>query len=350
MGSLKEFILTGLMGIALFLFALNDAWAQRAHGQGPRNRALICHHPGTPAQKTMVVDANALKGHLSHGDEEGPCGGFFDAHTHFLDEVTIGEFLSSLSNAGVTGVAIFFGPRQPFEQIGDQYAGYVFPFIQVGRRQDNTLLLDNGTAGRLRGALDTGSVYGIGELSLRHRPFPRNPAGDNNDACGDILKEVYDLAAEYGVPVNVHVEHNEFWGEFGDELECALEHNRNTNIIWAHVGDAEPEVVLGMMERHPNLYADLSARNPFFNRGIPLERQSLTHLDGPLEGKLKQGWMVVLERFPDRFLFGTDVDSVERLNIVEQVVDYFHSVLAQLTPETAEKIANGNIRRLLGLE
>lgn len=33
----------------------------------------ICHKPGTPAQKTLVIPVQALAGHLGHGDRIGPC-------------------------------------------------------------------------------------------------------------------------------------------------------------------------------------------------------------------------------------------------------------------------------------
>jgi hypothetical protein len=36
------------------------------------DQKLICHKPGTPAQKTMWVSADAFPGHWGHGDELGP--------------------------------------------------------------------------------------------------------------------------------------------------------------------------------------------------------------------------------------------------------------------------------------
>jgi hypothetical protein len=33
----------------------------------------ICHKPGTPAEQTLVVDDDAVPGHLGHGDYLGPC-------------------------------------------------------------------------------------------------------------------------------------------------------------------------------------------------------------------------------------------------------------------------------------
>ena len=43
-------------------------WADPA-----KQKVTICHMPGTPAQKTLEVPANALSGHLAHGDVMGSC-------------------------------------------------------------------------------------------------------------------------------------------------------------------------------------------------------------------------------------------------------------------------------------
>ena len=37
------------------------------------DKVTICHKPGTPAQKTLVIPTEALDGHLRHGDTIGPC-------------------------------------------------------------------------------------------------------------------------------------------------------------------------------------------------------------------------------------------------------------------------------------
>ncbi|MBI2368835.1 MAG: amidohydrolase family protein [Deltaproteobacteria bacterium] len=38
------------------------------------NQPMVCHRPGTPAERTMRVDGSALNSHLAHGDTRGPCG------------------------------------------------------------------------------------------------------------------------------------------------------------------------------------------------------------------------------------------------------------------------------------
>lgn len=44
-----------------------------AGGAGKCKKVTICHKPGTPAQKTLVIPIQALAGHLGHGDTIGPC-------------------------------------------------------------------------------------------------------------------------------------------------------------------------------------------------------------------------------------------------------------------------------------
>lgn len=42
---------------------------------GPHEPVTICHKPGTPAEQTLVVDDDAVPGHLGHGDYLGVCKG-----------------------------------------------------------------------------------------------------------------------------------------------------------------------------------------------------------------------------------------------------------------------------------
>ena len=37
------------------------------------DKVIICHKPGTPAEKTMLIPETALEGHLQHGDYLGSC-------------------------------------------------------------------------------------------------------------------------------------------------------------------------------------------------------------------------------------------------------------------------------------
>jgi len=41
---------------------------------GPHQPVTICHKPSTPAEQELIVDDDAVPGHLGHGDALGPCG------------------------------------------------------------------------------------------------------------------------------------------------------------------------------------------------------------------------------------------------------------------------------------
>jgi hypothetical protein len=55
------FICVVSMG-ALFTFSLAEA-----------SQVIICHKPGTPAERDLHVDESAVQGHLGHGDSVGSC-------------------------------------------------------------------------------------------------------------------------------------------------------------------------------------------------------------------------------------------------------------------------------------
>ena len=101
-----------------------------------------------------------------------------DAHSHLIPGgVSAQELLSRLLNSGVSGVVLFarFADVQAIQR---ENPGYVFPYAQMRRdRATKELLLNDGTVGFLRRQLDAGVMYGIGELSLRHRPFANSPRG-----------------------------------------------------------------------------------------------------------------------------------------------------------------------------
>lgn len=71
--SKKKFV--PMIVVALAGLSLPLATAALAKDSAPgKNKVTVCHKPGTPAEKSMEIPETALKGHLEHGDSEGPCG------------------------------------------------------------------------------------------------------------------------------------------------------------------------------------------------------------------------------------------------------------------------------------
>lgn len=80
-GGTTEFFWDGLIDeVEIFNRALSPQEIQDLFNAGSAGKCkketkkvTICHKPGTPAQKTLVIPVQALAGHLSHGDTIGPC-------------------------------------------------------------------------------------------------------------------------------------------------------------------------------------------------------------------------------------------------------------------------------------
>ncbi|WP_229179390.1 amidohydrolase family protein [Bradyrhizobium ivorense] len=85
-----------------------------------------------------------------------------------------------------------------------------------------------------------------------------------------------------------------------------------------------------MLTKYPKLWGELSYRG-----GI---------VDGA--GKLTPEWRTLFERFPDRFMLGSDTWISERWASYGEIMAGYRGWLDQLAPDVAAKIAHGNARAL----
>lgn len=156
---------------------------------------------------------------------------------------------------------------------------------------------------------------GIGEFHL-HRVDP---------ADEPLLKRISALAVEKNIPLHVHANH--------EPVEYLYHLNPELTIIWAHAGLVTPPRLVGlMMARHASLYADTSYR----------ETDILS-----VEG-IDPVWRKLFERFPDRFMVGSDTWVNSQWAQYDELIDMNRRWLAYLRPETARNIAYRNAERLFG--
>ncbi len=272
------------------------------------------------------------------GDDDAAPGPvqLFDAHIHYKTSDSVTAFLAMAEGAGLLGISVL-GPANSWP-LYEAHPDYVVPFLFPTAPLSG--LVTEVSEGLAAGA------RGIGELSIRHFPAGGATGGVDEPADRQEFLDVYDLAANAGVPINIHFDYEE--GNM-DSFEAALAYNRNTTIIWAHAGDGPPSAVGALLDAHPNLRADLSCRNPFYlpRHTFTEQQQSIAELD---RVTLREDWKEVLEQHSDRFLFGTDIGPGDRDSQIGEVVPWYQQMLGQLAAEHAEAIANGNARSLLALD
>ncbi len=180
--------------------------------------------------------------------------------------------------------------------------------------------------------------YGIGEILCRHDILSRLTQGEPARADHPALLKVYDLAAEQNMPVLLHQNISDFNVNepvYLHEIENALAHNRNTKIIWAHIGVVLGitipnmlEIVEKMLVEHSNIYFDLS---------IIIMRYIVKDV---------ANWSILIEKYPDRFFVGTD--KVAYWNTYLEAVEKFYPLLDLLNEKTVKKVCYENMLHLIG--
>ncbi|MFC1906509.1 PQQ-binding-like beta-propeller repeat protein [Chloroflexota bacterium] len=266
-------------------------------------------------------------------------GSMIDAHAHFRSKsVNIDELMTFVAQADIGKVVLFAGAAE-LRDAGRKYPNRIIPFLSPFKRDPSTrkMTIPRDSPKAIESQLESGFFRGIGEITLRLHPLPVvAPQGDNYPADSPVMLEIYDLVAKYGVPINVHVDPG-----YSDELERALEHNRKAVIIWAHCGYASPSIIRKMMDKHPNLYGDLS---------IILDPSKPKYVSTSIspDGSLSREWKDLLENYSERLMFGTDMGmSRERYEMTAKVTEHYRNLLEQLSPEAAGNIAYRTMLHIL---
>ena len=308
-----------------------------------------CARPSAPAPSPTLPEIPGADNGAGESDRDT----MIDAHSHIAGpnidvDIDMDYVFSFLDQANISKV-LLFGPPAPLQNVYRKYPDRVIPFLSPFPIDSSTgkLIISDEHLEWVEELLKSGVFKGIGEIVLRHKAH-----GIHHPADDPLMLKLYDLAAQYSVPVNVHVDF-----EYSDELERALEHNRKATIIWAHCGatgtpsgivHADPPLIRRMMDKHLNLFADLSLSNPYtLGASAPTQEELFTNPDG----SIKQEWKQLFEDYSDRLMWGLDMaissERYERVELTVKVTDYYRSLLYQLSPEAAENIAYKTIQRIL---
>jgi predicted TIM-barrel fold metal-dependent hydrolase len=264
---------------------------------------------------------------------------FVDSHVHLNDERLQ---LELMARYGATRAVVFWGRRSDNESIADaarRHPDRFIPFASISpERSAYRKAWDAGDAALLTSLdelLASGRFKGIGEISAVHFPAPGLDETDY-DPMGPMMRGIMTVARRHRVPVMVHVELTRL-----RELASLLEAFPDVPVIWAHGGYSPLVIARRMLERHPNLYYELSART--WPR----------HPRAPDYTILRDGrdvwpeWLALIEAKPDRFLIGTDASHRSRESEIMKLASV-QNVLRQLSPATRDRVARTNLLGLLG--
>jgi predicted TIM-barrel fold metal-dependent hydrolase len=185
-------------------------------------------------------------------------------------------------------------------------------------------------------------IVGFGEIFGDHDIMSdqMNPPSTINSKAMD---EIYEIAAKKNWFVLFHnnISHRSFKGATGadylNKVELMLSKHRKTTFIWAHSGimrniviENLTEIIDNMLAKHSNLYIDISF--------VVYENYIMAR------GKPDAEWILLIEKYPERFLFGTDdLASYKEFNDVKKYIP----LLDSLSLEAAENLAGKNLQHLI---
>jgi predicted TIM-barrel fold metal-dependent hydrolase len=193
-----------------------------------------------------------------------------------------------------------------------------------------------------------GVFSGVGEFSVHKEFVAAKIAGGVASLEDPALDRIFEFAGEVGMLVLIHSDIDVPFAREGSE-PAYLERTKglfrkhpNTPTIWAHAGLGR---IVRPIKNHcanmMEILADPALSHVYLDISWDQTAKYIVDSDESLKITLN-----MLERYPDRFLFGTDaVATIDETNYRKCYEDYA-PLWKALSPETSRKIRLGNYERL----
>jgi predicted TIM-barrel fold metal-dependent hydrolase len=203
-----------------------------------------------------------------------------------------------------------------------------------------------------------GVFTGIGEFTIHKEFVSSKVSGETASLTNPALDRILDFAAESGLVVLIHNDIDMPFAKTDAEpvyltqMKALLRRHPKTTIIWAHIG-------LGRIVHPVRVSAEAAERSPAQMQTIEamLVDPTLNHVSFDISWDEVAKYAVespqsvartvaVLNKYPDRFLFGTDTVAPTGPEPYYAVFEMWTPVWRQLTPEASLKVRRGNYERI----
>ena len=203
-----------------------------------------------------------------------------------------------------------------------------------------------------------GVFTGIGEFSIHKEFVSAKISGETASLTNPALDRILDFAAESGLVVILHNDIDMPFAKTDAEpvylaqTKAVLKRHPKTTIIWAHVG-------LGRIVHPVQVSAEAAERTPTQVAMVEamLTDPALAHVNFDISWDEVAKYAVaspesikrvaaMLNKYSDRFLFGTDTVAPATPEPYYAVFDMWAPVWAQLTPDASLKVRKGNYQRI----
>lgn len=219
---------------------------------------------------------------------------------------------------------------------------------------------DMYAADHIRRVLTTfpGVFSGIGEFSIHKEFVSAKISGETASLTNPALDRILDFAADAGLVVIIHNDIDMPFAKpdaepvYLTQMKALLKRHPKASIIWAHIG-------LGRIVHPVQVSAEAAERNPN-QLGIVetmVTDPALGHVNFDISWDEVAKYAVatpesiqrvasMLNKYPDRFLFGTDTVAPAGPGPYYAVFDMWTPIWRLLTPDASLKVRKGNYQRI----
>jgi predicted TIM-barrel fold metal-dependent hydrolase len=193
-----------------------------------------------------------------------------------------------------------------------------------------------------------GVFSGIGEFTIHKEFVSSKVAGKVASLSNPALNRILDFAGETGLIVLIHNDIDIPFPKPGQEpymlaqMKDLFLRHPDTTIIWAHLGVGR---VIRPLELQAAIVEKICVDPAFSHVYMDISWDEVAkYATASAEATRRTANM--LNRYPDRFLLGTDVIAPTSIDAMVAVYDAYAPVWALLTPEAKQKVTKGNYERL----
>ena len=233
----------------------------------------------------------------------------FDAHIHFshdaAERYSVAEAVAILRRAGLNRAMVSSSGDAGTRALHTAAPDLVLPSLRPYRRRGeiSNWTNDPSVIDFLEDRLKRFRWVAIGEFHLYNEQVEKA-----------VSRRMIELAKQHNLLLHAHSDTGAIDRIFNRWPEA--------RVLWAHAGFDDPDIVGPMLEKHPNLWADLAFRS-----------------EHAIGRRVEEDWRKLFIAFPDRIMVGTDTFTPERWHYVVEHANWTREWLRDLPPDLAGRIA-----------
>ncbi len=193
-----------------------------------------------------------------------------------------------------------------------------------------------------------GVFSGIGEFSIHKEFVSAKIDGEVASLQDQSLDRLLDFAADVGLVVLIHCDVDVPFAKpgadpaYAAQIKSLFKRHPNTTFIWAHIGVGR---IIRPVKEQAAIVEDIIKDPTLRNVNFDISWDEVAKYIVATPESTKNAAEIV-NRYPDRFLFGTDEVAPANQEKYLKVYNQYEPLWKLLTPEASENVRKGNYERL----